>query len=104
MISLMQQVLQEHGLSSEHSSQKISSENLTWADLIFTMTRPQKFILISMVPAIADKTFTLQEYIGNSVQDIPVPRAETIDAYRDCAEFIRGSCYSLCQEIRKVRL
>ncbi|MEM9483934.1 MAG: low molecular weight protein arginine phosphatase [Cyanobacteria bacterium P01_F01_bin.116] len=95
MISLMQQVLQEHGLDSEHSSQKISSEHLTWADLIFTMTRPQKFILLSMVPTMADKVFTLQEYINNPAQDISVPRAKTIEAYRACAEFIQGGCQAL---------
>ena len=103
MMYKMQQALAEYGFSIEHRSQKISSENLTWADLIFTMTRPQKFILISMVPAIADKVYTVQEYIGHPAQDIAVPRDETVQAYRQCAEFIQQSCVSLYKELCQAR-
>ena len=99
MILQMQQVLAEYGLTNTHRSQKISSENLTWADLIFTMTRPQKFVLISMVPAIADKVYTLQEYLGHPAQDIAVPQDETLSAYRQCAQFIQDSCWSLYKEL-----
>lgn len=98
----MQQALTTYSLSTQYSSQKISSENLTWADLILTMTRPQKFILISMVPAIASKVYALQEYIGHPTQDIPVPHSETLQAYQACAQQIQRSCFelhrALCQQ------
>ncbi|NEQ53282.1 MAG: hypothetical protein F6K11_24630 [Leptolyngbya sp. SIO3F4] len=80
-------------------SAKISSDNLIWADLIFTMTRPQKFILISMAPSIASKVYTLQEYIGYPTQDIAVPRDETVQAYQECAELIQRSCISLHKQL-----
>lgn len=99
LIEPMQQVLIGYGLPTEHSSQKISFENLTWADLIFTMTRPQKFLLISTVPAIANKVYTLQEYIGHPAQDIAIPRDESIEAYEDCAAAIQQSCLSLYKEL-----
>ncbi len=103
LIQQMQQVLSEYGLTVDHASQKISSENLTWADLVFTMTRPQKFILISMVPTIADKVYTLQEYIGHPAQDVAVPRDETLSAYRQCADYIRQSCLLLYRELFQAR-
>ena len=103
MINKMQQTLAEYGFSVKHRSQKISSENLAWADLIFTMTRPQKFLLISMVPAIADKVYTIREYIGYPAQDIPVPHDETLQAYRQCAEFIQQSCVLLYRELCQAR-
>lgn len=99
MMEKMQQVLATYNLPTQHASQKISSEHLTWADLIFTMTRPQKFILISMVSAIANKVYTLQEYIGHPIQDIPVPHSETFQAYQDCAQLIQRSCFDLYQEV-----
>ena len=88
----MQQVLAAQGLPTDHASQKISAENLIWADLILTMTRPQKFILVSMVPAIANKVYTLQEYIGHPLEDIAVPHYETLQAYEQCAQTIQQSC------------
>lgn len=101
MMEKMQQALTTitYNLSTQHSSQKISSENLTWADLIFTMTNPQKFILISMVPAIANKVYTLQEYIGHPTQDIQVPHSETLEAYQECARLIQRSCLELHQQL-----
>ena len=102
MMQKMQQVLMEYGASVDHHSKKISSEHLTWADYIFTMTRPQKFILISMVPIMASKVYTLQEYIGHPTHDIAVPRDETIQAYRECADIIQRSCVSLYQELRRL--
>ena len=67
------------------------------------MTRPQKFILVSMAPATADKVYTLQEYLSHPAQDIAVPHDETLSAYRQCAEFIRNSCRSLYQELMHTR-
>ncbi len=99
MMQLMQQVLAAQGLPTEHASQKISAENLTWADLILTMTRPQKFILISMVPAIANRVYTLQEYIGHPHGDIAVPNNETLQAYEQCARSIQQSCCLLHQKL-----
>ncbi|MBT9311710.1 arsenate reductase/protein-tyrosine-phosphatase family protein [Leptothoe kymatousa] len=104
ILETMRQVLVSHNLPTDHRSQRISPESLGWADLIFTMTRPQKFILISMVPAIANKVYTLQEYIGHPVQDIPVPRNETLEAYQDCAEMLQHSCSTLYRELCRQKL
>jgi protein-tyrosine phosphatase len=45
-----------------HRSQLVSEELLDWADLVLTMTRQHKQILLERFPGVGTKVYTLKEY------------------------------------------
>lgn len=56
-------VLQRRGIDlAGHRSQMISEELVEWADLILTMTRRHKEVVIERFPQAKDKTYTLKEF------------------------------------------
>lgn len=76
-------VLQEQQIDHHHASQPVSFENLQWANLILTMTSGHKDSLLQVYPQVADKTFTLKEYITESVSlDVLDPFGGDIHTYR----------------------
>ncbi|MBA4495947.1 low molecular weight protein arginine phosphatase [Paenactinomyces guangxiensis] len=58
-------VLKEKGIDHSHRSQIVETELVNWADLILTMTRNHKILIISDFPECADKVFTLKEYASS---------------------------------------
>lgn len=76
-------VLQEKQISYNHTSQPITLEDLQWANLILTMTSGHKESLLQVFPQVADKTFTLKEYV-TEYGDIDVldPFGGDIETYR----------------------
>ena len=96
----MEIILQEQSIDSAHQSQRLNEELLTWADLILTMTRPQKILLISQIPDSAPKLFTLNEYVGNTGQpDIEDPYGTDLESYRQCATQIETACDRLLTKL-----
>lgn len=96
----MEIILQEQNIDSTHKSQRLNRELLDWANLILTMTRPQKILLISQIPDSAPKLFTLNEYIGNTLQpDIDDPYGTDLGSYRQCATKIATACDRLLAKI-----
>lgn len=89
----MEMILQERGIDSTHQSQRLHWEIIDWADLILTMTRAQKFLLVSQIPEVVPKLFTLNEYVGNTAQpDIDDPYGTDLESYRQCAAEIEAAC------------
>lgn len=82
---------EEYGLEiGTHHSQPLSPELVAGSDLILTMTRGQKAILLLQVPEAAGKVFTLKEFADpgeneNQAVDIPDPIGQPLDVYRKCA-------------------
>ncbi|WP_243662976.1 low molecular weight protein arginine phosphatase [Hydrogenispora ethanolica] len=85
-----------------HRSRQVTPELLNSADLVLTMTRDQKAILIQMFPSAGKRIFTLAEFAGMSEPqagaeetgpflglDIIDPFGLGMDAYRDCADQIK---------------
>lgn len=56
-------IMREYGTDDYHKTQRVTKELLSWADLVLTMTREHKQMLIEFEPQFHDKIFTLKEYI-----------------------------------------
>ena len=65
-------ILKEKGIEYSHKSQPITRELILWSDLILTMTRSQKLLFLAKLPTIADRVFTLKEYVGLTDQIVQI--------------------------------
>jgi len=82
-------ILQEKKIDYSHLSQRINPELILWANLILTMTKTQKFLLLALFPEMAKYIFTLKEYTTETADlDIKDPYGSDLLAYRQCAEEI----------------
>ncbi|NDI36852.1 low molecular weight protein arginine phosphatase [Chengkuizengella sediminis] len=61
-------ILEDKGLSNDIISNKVTDEWVNWADYIFAMTMNHKRHIIEYYPQAAEKTFTLKEYVEDSVE------------------------------------
>lgn len=59
-------VLKARDITINHSSQPVTNELLTWADLVLTMTIQHKQSLILHYPHYQEKYYTLKEYVSES--------------------------------------
>lgn len=93
-------VLAEYGVQFERKPQGINLELLKWADLVLTMTRFHKYMVIAFYPKIINKIFTLKEFVGeqNSL-DISDPVGRSLSRYRRCAQEIDFSLNLLQQKL-----
>jgi len=91
------QVMAERGLDlSGHRAQPISRELVDQADLVLTMTRSQRQMVIDLAPGAADRAFTLVEYAtcptcpppGEGL-DIPDPLGKGLDVYQATADHLQ---------------
>ncbi len=83
------EIMREMGYDiSNHLSRRLSPEDIKSADLILTMTRNQKRMILVAAPELKDKVFTLCEYAGMK-GDIDDPYGLGIEEYRKCAEKIK---------------
>lgn len=93
-------ILQEKNIVHSHRSQRINSELILWANLILTMTKTQKYLLLAMFPQMAKQIFTLKEYIGEKENlDIEDPYDSDLSEYRKCAEEIEESLNCLLNKL-----
>ncbi|MEM9161931.1 MAG: low molecular weight protein arginine phosphatase [Cyanobacteria bacterium P01_F01_bin.4] len=92
-------VLEVRNIELQHAARVVTENALAWADLILTMTRNQKFLLISKHPNIADKIYTFQAYVGNPIHDIESPYGDDLFEYQECLRIIEAACDLLVQEI-----
>lgn len=96
----MEVILQEQGIDSTHQSQRLNWPLMDWADLVLTMTRPQKILLGAQFPQTTAKLFTLNEYVGNITQpNIEDPYGTDLESYRQCAVEIETACDRLLAKI-----
>ncbi len=78
-----QLILQEQHINYDHLSKPVSLEELKWANLILTMTSGHKEALLQVYPQVADKTFTLKEYVfGKGDLDVLDPFGGDLSMYR----------------------
>ena len=78
------EVLKENDIIHRHQSTLLTKEDLDWASYIFTMTSNHKRAIVDQYPSVADKIFTLKEYVltdpGNL--DVSDPFGGSVDIYR----------------------
>ncbi|MBQ8002752.1 MAG: low molecular weight protein arginine phosphatase [Clostridia bacterium] len=68
---------------SKHVSTQLSVEDINQSDLVLTMTKGHKNIILSVLPMCKDKVFTLGEYAGGS--DVADPYGGSEAEYDKCA-------------------
>ncbi|KMK95891.1 low molecular weight protein arginine phosphatase [Rossellomorea marisflavi] len=78
------EVLKENDIIHKHQSSSITREKLDWASYIFTMTQGHKWAIVDQYPHIADKIFTLKEYVLEDPEDLDVsdPYGGSVEIYR----------------------
>ncbi|MGM0842387.1 MAG: low molecular weight protein arginine phosphatase [Bacillota bacterium] len=78
------EVLKENDIIHRHQSSSLSRENLDWASYIFTMTSNHKRAIVDQYPHVADKIFTLKEFVHEDPADLDVsdPYGGSVDIYR----------------------
>ncbi len=78
------EVLKENDIIHVHQSSSLSKEDVDWASYIFTMTSNHKRTIVDQYPHIADKIFTLKEFVVENPGDLDVsdPFGGSVDTYR----------------------
>ncbi|MFG3612842.1 low molecular weight protein arginine phosphatase [Rummeliibacillus sp. G93] len=76
-----QAALQKHHIDHDHISQPVNIEELQSSHLILTMTGGHKEALLQVYPQMADKTFTLKEYVLDRDEDVIDPFGGDLDTY-----------------------
>jgi protein-tyrosine phosphatase len=93
-------VLAEYGIQCTRQPQGLNRELIAWADLILTMTKFHKSMVIFRFKEAIDKTFTLQEFVGNKDSlDISDPVGKSLSIYRQCAQEIEQAVNLLAQKL-----
>jgi protein-tyrosine phosphatase len=93
-------VLAEYGIQCDREPQGINPELIAWADLVLTMTRFHKSVVIALFPDAIDKTFTLKEFVGEQTSfDIRDPVGKSLSRYRQCAQEINQALDGLQQKL-----
>ncbi len=78
-------VMEEYGLDiSEHKSRQLTDKMVQDADIILTMTTGHKAILNTIFPLAKEKTYTIGEYAGHTM-DVEDPFGGDEQLYRACA-------------------
>lgn len=82
-----QAVLNEQGISHHHTSTQVTEQDLEWANLVLTMTRAHKEMILNSYPQFTDKTFTLKEYVTPYTElDVSDPFGGDVNMYRQTFE------------------
>lgn len=93
------QALSDRGIGHEHQAQRLDEELVSWADIILTMTLHHKELIHTFFPAAAEKTFSLNEYVGNGNKDIADPFGGGLKTYQKTAEEIDNALEKLRSKI-----
>ncbi len=80
------QALLEGGIDlSGHLARQLNHALINDVDLVLTMTRRHKDIILQFVPEAAGKVFVLWEYAHGLERDISDPFGQPLEVYRQCA-------------------
>lgn len=96
-------VMQEMGIDlSCHIARPVTDEIIEDNDLILTMTKSHKDMLISIFPSSKGKVFTIMEYAGLD-GDVVDPFGGDVEIYRNCAKQLKYLIDRILDKIRKDR-
>ncbi|EQF22736.1 low molecular weight protein-tyrosine-phosphatase ywlE [Clostridioides difficile CD160] len=94
------EVLKELGIDlSNHRSKVITKELIDNSDIILTMTKYHKEILVQAVPKCKEKVYTFKGFVNENEADISDPFGGNLDTYRDTMEEIM---YSVNEIVKKI--
>lgn len=99
-------VLKEDDILIDHAAAIVTTELLTWADVVLTMTLSHKMLLDVHFPGYEDKTFPLIQYVEseNNIADtlsvdIADPFGQSIEVYRDTKEQLQKYITKLIKKL-----
>lgn len=89
-----------------HRARTISKEDLEKADIILTMTKGHKEIILSFMPGVKSKIWTLKEYVSedkksNDNLDIQDPYGMDEEVYKNCAKELKLFIDKLIEKLKK---
>lgn len=88
---------------SGHKSRMVSEADLSWADLVITMTKAHKSTLIERYPSYAGKVVTLSEASGGAVAgDVSDPFGLGQQAYFRARDELEVGLRAVCERIERV--
>ena len=93
------EVLKENQIIETHQSQTFNKKDAEWADLILTMTRSHKQILLQNHPEFEKKIYTLKEYVEGSDADILDPFGGTMETYRHTYKELKNLIEKLIEKL-----
>ncbi len=85
---------------SNHRSRRLTTEMLNCADLVLVMTAHQKSFLLQQRPDIAERVFTLAEFVGHS-SDVADPFGGNLDIYHQTASELLELTRLAAEKIQK---
>lgn len=97
---------------SSHRSKRLNEKDLKNSDIILTMTRNHKNTIVSALPELKHKVFTLKEFVLDSqvnprigeydfTLDIQDPYGMPLNVYKKCARDIKNAVDKLIEKIGK---
>ncbi|MDI0267519.1 MULTISPECIES: low molecular weight protein arginine phosphatase [unclassified Clostridioides] len=84
---------------SNHRSKVITKELIDSSDIILTMTKSHKEILVQAVPKCKEKVYTFKGFVNKSELDISDPFGGNLDTYKDTMKEI---IYSVNEIVKKI--
>ena len=91
-------VMKEKGIDiSGHHSRQISKEQVAEADLILTMTKNHKQMLVNIFPEFEEKIITLSQW-ALTQEDVNDPYGGTEEDYRNCRNQLEMLIEKGCRE------
>jgi protein arginine phosphatase len=73
-----------------HVSKALDEESIEWADLILTMNRQHKQIVIDLAPSASNKTYCLYEYVEGTTKAVVDPGDYDQEEYNYFLEDMRN--------------
>lgn len=94
------EVLKREGIDlSSHKARQVSKDILMKSDLILTMTKNHKEMLLNYFPDSKEKIYTLKEYAYGVEDDIIDPFGRGLSAYEEALEDIKRALGELIDKI-----
>ncbi|VHX76631.1 protein-tyrosine phosphatase reductase [Clostridioides difficile] len=94
------EVLKEIGIDlSNHRSKVITKKLIDESDIILTMTKSHKEILVQSVPKCKEKVYTFKGFANKNEEDISDPFGGNLDIYRST---MREIMYSVNEIVKKI--
>ncbi|MCM3714269.1 low molecular weight protein arginine phosphatase [Halalkalibacter oceani] len=83
-------ILEEKAIAPDHTSQAVSADLLTWADLVLTMTRSHKEAIQLLFPETSEHVHTLKEFVDDESEEVDIadPIGGSLEDYRQTAKEI----------------
>ncbi len=85
---------------NSHASEMLTMDLVDDYDLLLTMTENHKDSIVSTLPILSEKVFTLKEYVGLK-GDVCDPYDGDIEDYRNCRDDILESVNLLVEKIKE---